>query len=177
MVAPLVIFAVLATGESMSQQVADQVRNRCKAVAVNDAYRLAPWADALVCNDRAWWNEYPDALQFAGRKFCGVTLKGTERLDPHPQFPAGTNSGLQGMRVAKMMGATRILLLGFDMHGSHYFGRHPEPLRNTTPAGFSRHIRQFALWTGAEVINCTPGSALKQFPFSTLEEALDCEHV
>lgn len=28
---------------------------RCKAIAVNDAYLLAPWADVLYAADSAWW--------------------------------------------------------------------------------------------------------------------------
>jgi hypothetical protein len=167
-----VIFAVLATGPSMSQAIADQVRGRCRAVAVNDAFRLAPWADALVGNDRRWWNTYPEALAFEGRKYCAFQLKGCELLKPMPAFPAGTNSGLQGCRVASMLGATKILLLGFDLSGSHYFGPHPKPLKNTTPARFKEFIRQFSGWKGAPIVNCTPGSALTRFPFSTLEEEL-----
>jgi hypothetical protein len=85
----------------MSQEVADYVRGKCRVVAVNDAYRLAPWADALVGNDRAWWGLYPEALNFAGRKFAGTSVQHVERLAPNEAFPPGTNSGLQGMRVAR----------------------------------------------------------------------------
>lgn len=166
-------FAVLATGPSMSQEVADFVRGKCGVVAVNDAYRLAPWADALVCNDAAWWNVHKDAYEFKGRKFCGVTRKGLEYIPATPRFPAGTNSGLQGCRVAEMLGATRILLLGFDMHGTHYFGPHPAPLRNTPPHRFKAFLQQFANWKGVPIINCTPGSALTHFPMSTIEAELD----
>lgn len=165
-------FAVLATGPSMSQALADYVRDKCKVVAVSDAFLLAPWATALVSNDTAWWREHKDAMQFAGRKFCASGYLQLERLKPGEGFTGGTNSGLQGMRAAQLMGATRILLLGFDMHGTHYFGTHPAPLRNTTAKRFAVHIKQFRKWTGCPVINCTPGSALKQFPFMDIREAL-----
>lgn len=166
-------FAVLATGPSMSQEIADYVCGKCSAVAVCDAFRLAPWADALVCQDRNWWDRYPEALQFLGRKFSGAPVQHVETLRPDQEFPSGCNSGLLGMRVARLLGATRILLLGFDMQGTHYFGSHPEPLRNTTEERFSAFIRQFERWRGwPEVVNCTPGSALTRFPFATIEEAL-----
>jgi hypothetical protein len=168
-------FAVLATGPSMSQEVADYVRDKCRAVAVSDAYRLAPWADALVSNDRNWWIANPDAMKFAGRKFCGGRQHGTEHLSFDPAFGSGINSGLQGMRVAKLLGASKILLLGFDMNsarGAHFFGRHPAPLRNTTPPRFRAHVSQFRKWRGPDVINCTPNSALKQFRFMSIEQAL-----
>lgn len=156
----------------MSQAVADYVKTRCRAVAVCDAYRLAPWAEALVCNDSAWWRVHADALEFKGRKFCGQAWRGTELLPMTARFPGGTNSGLQGLRVAAMLGATRILLLGFDMHGTHFFGKHPAPLRNTTPAKFKSIGHQFRLWRGPPVLNCTPGSALTVFPRAELAEVL-----
>lgn len=155
----------------MSQEVADTVQGQCRAIAVCDAYRLAPWADALVSQDAAWWRE--KAPVFAGRRFCGHQWPGTECLPPTAEFESGSNSGLQGMRVARdVFGATRILLLGFDMRGTHYFGRHKPPLPNTSEGRFQAHIRQFQKWRGPEVINCTPGSALTQFPTANLADVL-----
>jgi hypothetical protein len=165
-------FAVLATGPSMSQETADYVRGRCNVVAVCNAYTLAPWADALVCNDAIWWKVHPDALEFAGRKFCGQAWPGTEFLRNERNFPAGSNSGYQGLRVAGILGASRILLCGFDMRGSHFFGAHPTPLRNSTPSKFKSMASQFRLWRGAPVLNCTPGSALTCFPMADLREVL-----
>lgn len=158
----------------MSQELADFVRGKCSVVAVSDAYKLAPWADALVSNDRVWWSAYPDAKNFAGRKFCGAIASGLEVIKG-AHMGSGLNSGLQGMRVAQMLGATRILLLGFDMSGSHFFGLHPAPLANTTPKRFMKHIEQFKKWRGCPVINCTPGSALTQFPFADVREVLGFE--
>jgi len=171
-------FVVLATGPSVSQAIADFVRDTCKVVAVSNAYTLAPWAVALVSNDPAWWRNNSNALLFAGRKFCGSvsSLEGTEHLPVEGNYPTGCNSGLQGMRVAEILGATKILLLGFDMHsahGHHFFGKHPSPLRNTSESRFKAHIAQFHHWRGPKVINCTPGSALTQFPFSTIEKELN----
>lgn len=169
---------VLATGESLSPEQVAHVRSvhdqgRCKTIAVSNAYQLAPWADAMVSNDMKWWTQHPGALTFAGRRFCGADYKGTERLMPAPMFPVGTNSGLQAMRVALMLGATRILLLGIDMKGAHYFGKHPSALKNSTPADYQRMQRQFQRWhADVEVINCSPGSALKCFKTANLPDVL-----
>ena len=167
--------AVFATGPSMSQEIADAVRGRYKAVAVADAFRLAPWADALVANDLRWWNVYPDAHKFPGPKFCAMQWPGLSLLPVTMEFPPGTNSGLQGARVARdVLGATRILLCGFDLWGTHYFGPHPAPLRHTKPEDFQRFVEQWNGWLGGcEVINCTMGSALKRFPFRNLIDVLD----
>lgn len=169
-------FAILATGPSMSQAVADAVRAAgVHAVAVSDAFRLAPWADALVSQDRAWWAHHQDALQFDGMKFAGQEVAGVNRVEPGGIITTGTNSGLLACHVAvTVFGATRLLLLGLDMKGSHYFGAHPQPLKNTTDARYAVMREQFRRWShkGVEVFNCTPGSALTCFPSATLREAL-----
>lgn len=159
----------------MSQELADSLQGKSKVIAVSDAFRLAPWADALVSHDTAWWRENPEAKLFKGRKFCATDMSGTE-LIKGSYIGSDLNSGLEGMRVASMLGASRILLLGFDMsakNGAHYFGRHKHPLVNTTSDRFAKHIEQFKKWKGCEVWNCTPGSALTQFPFVDIREALD----
>jgi hypothetical protein len=169
---------VLATGASLTLEQVAHVKTvhgeqRCKAVAVSNAYQLAPWADAMVANDMKWWRQHPEALKFAGRRFCGSDFKGTERLPPHPMFPTGSNSGLQGMRVALMLGAARIILLGIDMKGTHYFGKHPPALKNSSPADFQRMLIQFKRWkSDVEVINCSPGSALTLFKAASLLDVL-----
>jgi hypothetical protein len=130
---------------------------------VNDSYLLAPWGDALVANDRDWWKLNPGAKGFSGRRFCGSKYPETERLNPTLECPGGTNSGMQGMRVARdHFGATRILLCFFDMRGSTASGR----------TDFRRFLKQFKRWKGPEAINCTAGSALMQFPFMDLDAAL-----
>jgi hypothetical protein len=69
----------------------------------------------------------------------------------------------------------RVVLVGFDMHGTHFFGTHPSPLRNT--GNFSGFIQRFeraakSLPYGVEIINATPGSALTCFERLSLVEAL-----
>lgn len=161
-------WAVLATGPSMSQALADSVRHLPR-VAVSNAYTLAPDAEALASTDGTWWRHYTDAQRFAGLKFSVGTIEGVHRL---PGFAMSTNSGLLGMHVAKLLGAERILLLGFDMGGSHYFGDHPQPLPNTQACRFDFFKEQFTHWGGPEVINCTPGSALRCFPIGSIEDYL-----
>lgn len=167
-------WCVLASGPSMSQEVADSVRDRCHVVAVSDCFRLAPWADVLVSCDGAWWRQHPDALNFAGKRYGLMpdysNVKGVERFDA----PSGINSGLLGLLVAVKLGAKRVLLAGFDMGGTHFFGPHPEPLKNTKPERFEAFKRQFVHYRprGVEIVNCTPQSGLKTFPMGDLETCL-----
>lgn len=160
----------------MSQQTADRVRGRCNVVAVSDAYKLAPWADAIASTDAAWWKQHLEALSLPCPKYGAMpdfrAVRGVERLliDTH------TNSGLLGIMVAVKLGATRVLLCGFDLHsaGEHFFGRHPAPLSSTSPNRMEIFKRQFQSYRprGVEILNCTPGSALTCYPLADLHEIL-----
>jgi hypothetical protein len=165
------VWAVIASGPSLTVELAEQVRGRCKVIAVSNAFTIAPWADALVSNDAKWWRAYPEALKFAGRKFSGARVPGTEMIKSTMTHGVGSNSGLQGMRVARdMFGAEKILLVAFDMHGTHFFGSHKPPLKDTPPHRRKDHLNQFKKFDVRKcpVVNCTPGSALEHFPMSTL---------
>src|SRR5580765_1895454 len=61
--------AILASGPSMSQQVADAVR-RLRTVVVNNTFRLAPWADILYAADSRWWHAAvnKDLVTFQGKR-------------------------------------------------------------------------------------------------------------
>jgi PKD repeat protein len=157
----------------MSQEVADAVRG-LKVVAVSNTYELAPWADVLVSNDKTWWTNTPSSMEFDGEKFCGLAIEPPRGVTKFPGATSGGNSGLLAIQVAVSKGATRILLLGFDMGGSHYFGDHPAPLKNPTPQRFEVFKRQFAGYKpkDVEIINCTPDSALKCYPFGDVKEFL-----
>lgn len=160
----------------MSLSIAQEIRESCKVVAVSDAFRLAPWAEALASTDAAWWKANPGALHFSGRKF-GVIMdfQGVTGVESMP-VDTGTNSGLLGVMVAVKLGAKRVLLLGLDLHspGEHFFGRHKLPLKSTSQQQMEVFKRQFARYRprGVEIINCTPGSALECYPMATLEDCL-----
>jgi hypothetical protein len=170
------IAVVMATGPSLTADAVDSIRGKCTAIVVSDAYRLAPWADALVSADAAWWKANPDAMGFAGIKlgllhdFQGV--KGVEKMTA----ASGTNSGLLGIMAAVQLGAKRILLLGFDLHspGDHFFGKHQAPLKSTPPGRMEVFKKQFANYRprGVEIINCTPGTALHCYPKDSIENCL-----
>lgn len=176
--------AVIATGQSLTQDQVDRAKG-LRVIVVNDAFRLAPWADMLYAADARWWQHNPDALAFTGKKLCAqphrpegvfyIQSSGVGGFDPDPaRIRTGGNSGYQAIHVAIHQGATKIILLGFDMHGTHYFGPHKAPLRNTHEVSFRLWRERFSALNnrGAEIINCTPGSKLRAFPVMTLDQAL-----
>lgn len=178
--------AVCASGHSMRAEIAEQLNSAgLPIIVVNDTYRLAPFADMLVAGDLKWWRVNGAATEsFRGLKVtaqpnCSVPgvlylrPTGVMGFAPDPgSIRTGNNSGYQAIHIAIQAGAATIGLFGFDMHGDHWFGEHSGRLRGANPQPFHRWIPLFSglKGRGAEIINCTPGSALKCFPFGTLEE-------
>lgn len=161
--------AILAAGPSLTREQAEQVRGRCRVIAVNNTaidtevdgvlqLAFAPWADVLYAADAKWWHCYKDrALAFAGLKYTISAIPFPEVLrlqrshqrafDERPTHLCGSNSGYHALHLAVHFGAARVLLLGFDMKNGingrrHYFGNHPKRL-NARPA-FPTWINQFA---------------------------------
>lgn len=114
--------AVLASGPSMNQAVADQLRKH-KCIVVNHTYRLAPWADMMVALD-ANLPLWDGAKDFRGMRVCGVDCDKIDALyagQMHERVKLGPvhtieilNSGLAAIRIAAAMGVGRIILAGFD---------------------------------------------------------------
>jgi hypothetical protein len=170
---------ILATGPSMSVELADSLRSELRIV-VNDAFMVAPDADALCANDRAWWAVNPEAMLFNGRRFSAHNLgRGVEQIASTPVVNQSSNSALLALHVAvTIFGAKRVLLYGLDMHGTHYFGPHRER-PNTTPHRFEIFKQQFAAYARTlkhvSVINATRGSALQCFPFAAELETVKAD--
>ena len=166
------IAAVVCTGQSVTQEAVDALRGRCKVVVVSDAYKLAPWADAMVSHDLKWWEAHPE-VDFAGPRYTGYfrDIPQAKRVRP-----AGGNSGCLGIIVANTkLGEKprRIALLGADLHGTHFFGPHTAPrLHNTNDRQFQTMMRQYANLRGLPVVNCSPISRLTCFPKMALADAL-----
>lgn len=168
-----VIAAVVCTGQSVTQADVDYLRGKCKVVVVSDAYKLAPWADVMVSHDRKWW-EVNEDCDFPGPRYCAAYRELPERYGTRRFYPAGGNSGCMGILVAqKLFKPWRILLMGADLHGTHYFGPHTKPrLHNTTKAQFLQMKKQYGKLSKLPVVNCSPISALTCFPKMALRDVL-----
>ncbi len=180
----------LAGGPSLTQADVDACRGRARVIAVNDAYRLAPWADVLYACDYQWWRWHDGVPSFTGpkyaidaraRKYPGVHLlqnTGTDGIESSPSgLRTGRNSGYQAINLAIHFGVRRILLLGYDLQRtggrSHWFGDHPHgqpSLGLFIPAfvALSKTLRDL----GVEIINCSRETALTCFPRQPIEVAL-----
>lgn len=199
---------VAASGPGLTKEVAWTARKArwfgpYRIIAVNDAYKLFPNSDILYACDAAWWDVHEGAKNFNGERWSSFSGDKTANDDKRAcadkwglnlvrgahgvGFSAdpdlihyGQNSGFQAVNLAILKGATKIVLIGFDMREvngrRHFFGPHPSPLRNS--GDYKTFIRAFErAESPVPIINATPGSALKCFPCMTLEEALADDHL
>lgn len=134
---------ILAGGPSLRGFNAQRLFPRFHVLAVNDSWRIAPWADVKYFCDAEWWRSQvrfnrialdgvtpfsramcaglwvsgSDASDVVGNKAVHCLLLTGERgleLDPSG-LRHGNNSGYQAINLAVHLGARRIVLLGYDM--------------------------------------------------------------
>ena len=132
------------------------------------------WEGECWSQDTNWEGEYP--------KLPGINLLQLQRSGGLSMTPGVIHSGGQGssgyqaVNLALLLGATTILLVGYDMHhrkGLHWFGAHPKEVnRNQSdPQVFAKSYDSINPQAyGVDIINCTPGSAVTAFPFGCLDD-------
>lgn len=189
---------VLASGPSLTQNVCDRIRGR-NAIVVNKSFRLAPWAAVWFFTDghiyeshredvRTWAGEVVTLSRAAKREQPDKVkrLKGewTKGFPPigSPIIRQGRSSGHTAISVAAALGASLIPLLGFDMRLVE--GKEHHHAEYAGPRDLDIYAREFvpafagwnddALQAGIRIVNCTPGSAVTEFPFADLDEVLTC---
>lgn len=112
--------AILGNGPTLAAELATTERP-ARAIAVNRAVAVAPWADMLVSIDGNWPVEAED---FAGMRVVGIESD----LDafyvhlPHEVVTLGPanivhlrNNAMAAMRIAAAAGASKLVLFGFDI--------------------------------------------------------------
>jgi hypothetical protein len=193
---------VIGGGPSLATFNAERIRGRGRVIAVNEVALpgaepwRAPWADIAYWSDRRWhdWNRERLA-GFAGglritamgqRKPAAVAVDHWLLRDRKGEFSTdasrlcGACSGGMALNLAALLGASRCVLVAFDMRTvnglSHGHDRHKRPSNTARYAKvFVPAIERMAphlARAGIEVVNATPGSALKAFPIASLESLL-----
>lgn len=154
------IFAIVASGPSLTKDQVDYCKGKAKVIVINDNYKLAPWADYHYGCDYKWWSWHEndlDLLNFRGIKYTQdkawdngllehfkikhrlqvIRSESGEGLSLDPKvIHQGANSGYQCINLAYHLGGRKIILLGYDMKVSpegkgHWFGEHPDNVRST----------------------------------------------
>lgn len=159
--------------------------------------RLCPWADVVYGCDGPWWQAKRGLPEFKGTKLAHDTGVCTAYRDVHKievfdhdnmlfdepgMVGSGGNSGFQAINIAAQFGATRILLIGFDMHGAggvHWYG--PNRWKNANNPIDTSYVHWRAALNkqskvlhamGIEVVNASQESALTCFRKSNIPETL-----
>lgn len=183
----------LGGGPSLTAEDVDFCRGKARVIAVNDAYRLAPWADALYACDVTWWQRHQGVPSFTGPKWSLAQPNWGAWHDRWPEIQrlknggadglsldqselrTGKNSGYQAINLAVLYGASRIVLLGYDMQSrgrqTHWHERAAEPPYAVFLPRFLTLVEPLNA-AGVEIVNCSPETALKCFPRADLRSVL-----
>jgi hypothetical protein len=192
---------VVASGHSLCFDQVSQVmgsRKPIKVIAVNRAYQMVGLPDIVYAGDFMFWKTYHAEIRRSVGRFAelwtmdsaaherfGINrVRGCHRegLGRDGRINSHGNSGMQAIDLAFQWGSRRILLLGFDMRlgpegQKRFHGDHEAALQNQGQLfgewlhkghKLAAELKQ----RDCEVVNCTPGSAWTDFPFSTIDKEL-----
>jgi len=192
---------VLASGPSLTQEVCDKVRGR-NVIVINKSFRLARWAPVWFFTDSSIYEAFREEVAAWPGEVITMSRTAKRELNqrvkrvqgwgdptlPAGVFPAagaphirqGRSSGHTGISLAIALGATRVFMLGFDMRLVEGREHHHEGYAG--PRDVDVYPRDFvpgfdgwnadALKVGVQIFNCTPGSAVTEFPFVDLDDVL-----
>lgn len=187
----------VASGPSAKDVDLTLARGRAKVIAINESWRLAPWADVLYACDPKWWRlRAPRSDEFHGIRITqdlplALELRikrvglchGDNRIltDTPGLLGWGYNSGFHALNLAVQAKPKRVILVGYDMsvrRDVHWHGRH-EKLNNPDDRAVERwrivldDQADLLRDLGVDVVNASPASALTRYRKSDFREALD----
>jgi len=169
-------------------------------IGINVAYHIGTWIDWIFFGDNSFFLEHRTNLQkFPGLKICShdvVSRCNWVKYVPRNKRRLGiskdpttvcwnNNSGTAAISIAANAGAKRIILLGFDMkiennkqHWHNQYNLIERQAKKPTIPPFHSHLQGFpqiaidAKDRGIEIINCSPDSAITQFPKCNVKDIL-----
>lgn len=192
---------ILAGGPSIRDQNLNLLKNKI-VVGVNNSYLFGDLVTCCWFGDKRWFFWHEEALKkYKGLIFtCAPEdsypkrvirferdLKKKYGISPDPlKVSWNGNSGASAIDFSIKMGASKIILLGFDMTISkdnltHWHGGHKQGSMAKNLAGmpYNRFLQSFKPIKedcdrlGIEVINTSPISRIKEFPFMSLEKCVN----
>ena len=188
---------IIGGGPSLKSFDFTRIEREC-AIGCNDAYRLGNWVSICYFGDKEWFELHqprPEFQSFTGLKIACTPFPipgvlSLERNLDDTLYLEGTkigwfcNTGASAVNLAIRLGATKIVLLGFDMKlgNDGQSNWHPN-LVNPSPTGevyanFKYRFNLLAtlikkLRPDVKVINANPDSELDCFPRMSFEESLN----
>jgi hypothetical protein len=160
--------AILGAGPDMTEELALTAKG-FKTIACNRAIKFAPWCDMFIALDphHPFWEE-ADKLGFKGIRILGVErddydalylgmMYETVQIDPSHTIQI-RNNALAAIRIAEMVGAKKIILLGFDPD------RYEEVHKSTGFYGLKQGLEQIIAELGGKGIEMERIDSKEQKP-------------
>ena len=181
---------ILGGGPSLPVDRITELRSY-HVIAINQARRLAPWAEVLYFGDCNWYEQNKATLhRFRGlrvtlcsrcervRDIMRLRCRANKGLDRDPAWLASINSGYAAINLAYHFGADPIILLGYDGHakrGANWHTDYAQPNLNIEKSAIAFHSLAAALAEDENprtIINTTEDSTLEMFPYKSLSKVL-----
>jgi len=191
--------AIIGGGPSLRREQIKRFRGLgYRTIGINDSYQFGVDIDVCFWGDGCWYHGTKDHPGHAAamRKWCGwkVTCAHecadepgvfyllrwmSPRLQPPPYLKWYANSGLTAIGLALMMGAKRIVLLGFDggPDSNGVVNWHPDNICPPEPPAWPVYhqaaeelVQDLAYWPGGKGVciwNATPDT--KYLAFETAD--------
>jgi hypothetical protein len=200
---------LIATGPTLTLPQVEAARRRGFALAgCNNVWESVPDLELLYGCNLQWWRHYwsPQLAAHPAEKWTTnreaadafglnwIAERNAPGLSTDPSIVHhGHGSGYTLLNLAYLMGATRIVLLGYSLRyapdydgrakriggeARHFFGEYPKELQHWPSAKVRDgvHVELLDLYRSVakqglvEIVNCTPGSALDCFPRADIDD-------
>jgi hypothetical protein len=157
-----------------------------RTIGINDIGIAHRWIDLWYAADHQFWKAYRD-VETDVLKVCAqvetmahgladlllsVSPRYADRARNYvPGYAiSGGHSGAQALQLAISLGASRVILIGYDCKPkgalTNYFGTKCRALhRDSDYKSWPQFYRDLKIPEGIEVLNATPGSAIDAYPF------------
>lgn len=146
-------------------------------IAVNNSWIRVPTARIIYASDHDWWKKNHQKITIGAERWTNNRKAEVDYRCKRIAGLSGYNSGLAAILLARHLGASRILLLGYDCQATGGQAHWHAPHKGNNPNEISYRIwaKQFRS-TGKQikghVVNCSRATALTVFRRMTLEDAL-----
>lgn len=169
-------------------------------IGCNDAYLLGSWLSFCIFGDLAWFYAHSENLKASGiptvtirKELCNNPAVYVTKMIPfgwscNPSVMAWNgNTGALAVNFAYLLGAGRVVLLGFDMQMKDKESNWHPPFGKASETAYPRFLRCWrCMWEAMQyqippdspftVVNATVGSRLGLFPMVSLENELKKEY-
>ncbi len=201
---------LLGGGPSLSRRDLDlECLRDHRVIAINNSAYVAPWASILFFRDLKWYfangeivdnwkgtvvtstksDKYPDNIRVIkllhSTSFVNLVVNGIQygQTFKYNAVRYGRSSGHIALSLAVSLGASRVVLLGYDcriVNGrSHFHDKVENSGTAQTSVLYEKDFlpawkgwNDYCTEAGTQVLNATPGSAIQEFPFMSLDEIL-----